>query len=229
MCGIFAHFSNSAYDKQKCIHMANRCAHRGPDNTQNVNLGTGCMIFHRLAVNDLSQSGNQPFAIIHPDCQNLNDIAPKYIYAMCNGEIYNSKQLISDYQLPVASNSDCEVIPHLYAKVGIEQCIKLLDGYFAIVIYDQYNQRVYVARDRFGVRSLYIDFVEGNELTVASEMKSLINNYDCKSESRPILQFPPRSIYEFAITTEDNVQSGISLVNSIIYYQLPSHWGTCSN
>jgi asparagine synthase (glutamine-hydrolysing) len=210
MCGIFAHFSNTEYDKNQCSQMANKCAHRGPDNTQNVDLGNGCMIFHRLAVNDLSQSGNQPFKIQTQGKEN------NCIYAMCNGEIYNSKQLIDQYQLPVTSNSDCEVIPHLYAKLGIEQCIKLLDGYFAIVIYDQEKQRVYVARDRFGVRSLYIDYTEGLKLTIASEMKSLI---DIQQSNQYIPQFPPRSISHFSVANNQ-----VSLIETTVYYQLPSHY-----
>ena len=98
---------------------------RGPETSKlrkfadNVTLG-----FHRLAINGLDEKSDQP---IHVDG----------VYLICNGEIYNYKEL---YQLipgvTPKTNSDCEVILHLYIHYGIEQTLQMLDGVFAFVILD---------------------------------------------------------------------------------------------
>ena len=69
------------------------------------------------------ESGNQP--------SRVNNIA-----LVCNGEIYNYKELIETHHLNVVSGSDCEVIIHLYLKYGIEKTLTLLDGVFAFVLYN---------------------------------------------------------------------------------------------
>ena len=58
-------------------------------------------MFHRLAINGLTESSNQPFVDEDTIC-------------MCNGEIYNYKELAEKYQIPLQTESDCEIIPHLY-------------------------------------------------------------------------------------------------------------------
>ena len=57
---------------------------------------------------------------------------------------------------PIETKSDCEVIIHLYLKYGIEQTLNMLDGVFAFVLLDENKNEVYVARDLFGVRPLFI-------------------------------------------------------------------------
>ena len=83
--------------------------HRGPDNTT-IKEGVNWTIkFHRLSINDLSSNGNQPFTF-------------KKITAFINGEIYNHKDLKEKYfkNENFISNSDCEIVPRLYHKFGIE-------------------------------------------------------------------------------------------------------------
>merc|ERR1712216_163642 len=108
MCGIFSYIANSEIDEtlmKKLVTNLNYSKHRGPDNSQygleNKQIFLG---FHRLCINDVSDKGNQP--IIHPDDFNLRLI--------CNGEIYNHKALVDKYKFNCASDSDCEVIIHLY-------------------------------------------------------------------------------------------------------------------
>lgn len=170
--------------------------HRGPDNSQFLKhvspLGTtNCVFgFHRLAVNGLGADGNQPFVL--GQCR-----------LICNGEIYNFKQLIKEYGLQsvCTSNSDCEVILHLYQRIGIEATLNALDGVFALVLYDGARDKTFVARDPFGVRSLFIgtevNIAETGSLTpaqfsVASEMKAL-------SHCAPghVAQFPSGCYFEY--------------------------------
>lgn len=171
MCGIFGLLpsGNERVDT----------SYRGPDNTTTVDLPFGTFIFHRLAINDLSFLGNQPLYI-------------KNAFMMCNGEIYNHKELEKKYDLHCVSGSDCEVIIRLYEKFGFSgQWINELDGYFACAIIDQKDQRVYLFRDPVGVRPLFYYF-DGNKFGFSSEAKSL-DNY------KFVEQFPPSSymIYNY--------------------------------
>jgi len=123
MCGIWAYIeqassqttstitlndNNLAYRK---INAAKMLECRGPDKTINMYGNDYNFIFHRLAIHDLTSSGDQPFSF---EFKNSLDEITK-IDLMCNGEIYNYKDLIHNYQLQdkIKSNSDCEVIGHL--------------------------------------------------------------------------------------------------------------------
>ena len=208
MCGIFyyqcggAHtnHTNNRISVEKYDQLfANfaKMAHRGPDNSRfqrhaahNVRSVFG---FHRLAINGLTADGNQPFEAAH--CK-----------LICNGEIYNFRELIvrHDMEQTCAGNSDCEVIIHLYKRLGMEAMLNELDGVFAMVLYDGSTNRTYVARDPMGVRSLFIGTEDmgmgmgmggmgtGIDFSVASEMKSL-------SHCAPgrVAQFPAGCYYEY--------------------------------
>ena len=91
---------------------------------------------------------------------------------MCNGEIYNHLELEKEYELKCNSKSDCEVILRLYEKIGFEETIKKLYGVFAIVLVD--GDKVYMARDRIGVRPLYFGITEEKCLAVASVPNALV-------------------------------------------------------
>jgi len=139
MCGIFAYLSNMIEDDQlNHIYMAG--SKRGPENstftkiTDKVYFG-----FHRLAINGLNDESNQP-------------IQYKQFSLICNGEIYNYIQLAEHYKLN--TQSDCEVILHLYEQFGVDS-FKLLDGEFSFILYDGLKNEIIVARDPYGVRPLY--------------------------------------------------------------------------
>jgi len=190
MCGIFAYLSNSKISNElkiKLTKIAMLSKHRGPDNTVSRMVGDNkYLVFHRLCINDLSETGNQP--LNHPDDLGLTLI--------CNGEIYNYQKLITDNSFKTRSNSDCEVILHMYKKYGIEHTVKNLDGVFAFVLIDNNLNKVYMARDPFGVRAMYLGIKDDNKdsskeaVVVSSELKSvygLANN---------IQQFKPGCYYE---------------------------------
>lgn len=166
MCGIFAYFSKRALNKASLTALTNgfgRISHRGPDNHNLKNITDKLTFgFHRLAIVDPSFRGNQP--LHHPK---------KQLMLICNGEIYNHEKLKKEYGIDTVTDSDCEVILHLYEKFGIHKALQLLDTEsFAFCLYDGQSNNLIVARDRFGVRPLYYHDQDG-QLAFASEGKAL--------------------------------------------------------
>ena len=186
MCGIFSYLGNK-YNDDELIKLAYKIVHRGPDSTINKRINDNIFFtFHRLAINGLTSESNQPFE---------ND----GIHLICNGEIFNYKKLIKEnnFENEYKSESDCEIILHLYKKYGIDKTCKLLDGEFAFVLYDSNNNTTYVARDQLGIRSLYWgkggkggkgDKDEENELFISSELKSIPSN-DIFIEQFPVASY----------------------------------------
>jgi asparagine synthase (glutamine-hydrolysing) len=126
MCGIYFRY------KGLCSTIPTRheiLKNRGPDNIKEIYEKNYCAIFYRLAIIGLD-NGMQPFI----DKTDKTDIL-----LMCNGEIYNNKNLETKYNLSISSSSDCECIMDLYKKLGIERTVRLLDGEFAFVLYDIKN------------------------------------------------------------------------------------------
>ena len=172
MCGIFSFFGNQ--DESKSVSILNKIAHRGPDNTKYMHISDKKIFlgFTRLSINGLNDGSNQPF--------NINGI-----YLICNGEIYNYKKLIEKYKFTYNSDSDCEIIIHMYNKFGIDRTLTELDGVFSFVLYDKHTDTLYAARDPIGIRSLYIyQNDDGTEYAFASEMKCL-DDYSNASQFLP--------------------------------------------
>ena len=182
MCGIFFYKGNK-FSKQDLLSNFNKIINRGPDKSKLININNNIFGFHRLSINDLSDNGMQPF--IHDN-----------IYLICNGEIYNHNNLKEKYNFNTISNSDCEVIIHLYKILGIEETCKLLDGVFSFVLYDKDKDIIYVARDPFGVRPLFIGNTLDNELFICSELKGI------HDKCIYIKQFNPGAYLEYK--NEDN-------------------------
>ena len=181
MCGIFAYISKTKIKdtfQSKLVREALKSKHRGPDNTKyRLENGNIFICFHRLCINDISDKGDQP--LTHPDDYN--------IILICNGEIYNYKELQIKYNFKMNSNSDCEIILHLYKKFGFKKTIQMLDGVFACTLFDlrDNQQKIFVARDPIGVRSLYIGTNDEGHVAFSSEMKSLHNVIDNIEQFKP--------------------------------------------
>lgn len=190
MCGIFALLNTNNFDNtQKKIisEQFNKGKRRGPEYSkledQYMKMYLG---FHRLAINGLNSESNQPIVI--------NDIV-----LICNGEIYNYKQLYNDVNVKPTTDSDCEVIIHLYINYGIEQTLNMLDGVYSFVLYDTNKDKnnLYIARDPFGVRPLYklYNMNDVDELFniygFASELKCLEYFYNQNTKYYRIEQFEP--------------------------------------
>jgi asparagine synthase (glutamine-hydrolysing) len=176
MCGIFAFINheNTENNLSAIETSFHKGVARGPEfstlnNYDNILLG-----FHRLAINGLTTQSNQP---IHHN----------NVILICNGEIYNFKQLATDHNIELKTNSDCEIILHLYNIYGIEYTLNILDGVFAFILYDKIRNIVVMARDPYGVRPLYY-FMEKNALCTASELKVL---YNLASQKNLIQNFRP--------------------------------------
>ena len=194
MCGIFSILNNNENkDLSDTIiqEQFEKGRRRGPEfstidfNHLNIILG-----FHRLAINGLNSQSNQP--IIYND-----------IVLICNGEIYNYKQLYKSIGIKPITDSDCEVIIHLFLNYGIEQTLNMLDGVFAFVLYDkrENENKVYVARDPLGVRPLYSLSLIANKQSnhifgFASELKCLEYFYNKDNKNilkKKVIQFTPGS------------------------------------
>lgn len=149
MCGIFALLNNNSTFTQKTINDAfEKGVGRGPEHSILEQSDSKAILgFHRLAINGLNEKSNQPISI-------------GTVKLICNGEIYNYKELYAHLNITPTTSSDCEVIIHLYKKYGIEQTLKLLDGVYSFILYDFRQHKtepiMYVARDPYGVRPLYI-------------------------------------------------------------------------
>ena len=144
--------------------MCDAIAHRGPDAAgEHLVPGQVAIGFRRLAIIDL-ETGNQP--IPNEDST---------VHVTCNGEIYNFRDLRSGLRTrghSFRSDSDTEVIAHLYEERGVE-CLDALQGMFAIALWDQGAERLLLARDRLGVKPLYWAPVEGG-LLYASEPGAIL-------------------------------------------------------
>lgn len=171
MCGIlFVACSTTPAKIETILESSEYIRSRGPDKMTSLVSPKGIYIFSRLSIMDTSDEANQPF--VDGD-----------VRLMCNGEIYNYKELIEEYELDCKSGSDCEVILRLYQKLGFSETVKKLNGVYALIITDK--DKVYIARDRIGVRPLFFGLTEENYLAIASVPNSLAPF--CQT----VLPFPP--------------------------------------
>ena len=106
MCGIFCILNADQKKEQFYKEQFVKGVNRGPEDSKTLVLHNVFFGFHRLAINGLNDISNQPFNI-------------KNIILMCNGEIYNYKYLYELMNVTPETDSDCEVIIHLYLKYGI--------------------------------------------------------------------------------------------------------------
>ena len=167
MCGILCIIKlKGSVDIEKAQRCLSYLRDRGPDKSS-YSLITEAdyeifMGFSRLAIMDTSDAGQQPF-------EDENGII------ICNGEIYNYKELALEYGITMKTECDCEVLLPLCQKVGFNTMIRdKLNGEFAIVYYDKKKKKLYSARDRYGVRPLYYGFnATDNTIGFSSELKGL--------------------------------------------------------
>lgn len=162
MCGIWASLHPEA--TRAAIDIV---THRGPDGggwrTYQTPAGELALGHRRLAIIATDNSGLQPMSYDNG----------RY-WVVFNGEIYNYRELraeLKDYGRSFATLSDTEVLLAAYAEWG-ESCLQKFNGMFGFVIYDVAERRLFVARDRFGVKPVYI-LANERGLAIASEIKQL--------------------------------------------------------
>ena len=159
-CGIL--LENGPVDTELLTRMREKMTHRGPDEGENFTDGQLGIGFRRLKIIDLL-TGKQPMS---------NEDGT--LWLVYNGEIYNYKTLREELVNKghhFSSQSDSEVILHLYEEKGIE-CLQSLRGMFAFVLWDKKSQTLFGARDRFGIKPFYYMDKPGL-LAFASEIKAL--------------------------------------------------------
>ena len=143
--------------------MAAALQHRGPDGS-GIHLGPGIgLAVRRLAIIDLA-TGEQPIA---------NEDGT--VVVVCNGEIYNHVELRAELAARghrFRSASDVEVIVHLYEDFGLE-CVRRLRGMFAFALWDAARRRLWLVRDRFGIKPLHYALT-GEGLYFGSELKAIL-------------------------------------------------------
>ena len=168
MCGIAGFFDPgrrldpARYDAVAGA-MADRLAHRGPDDRGVWSDGEAgiALGFRRLAIIDLSSAGHQP--MLSPDGN---------LVMVFNGEIYNHRALRAELPGPWRGHSDSEVLLAAVARWGFAAALERLEGMFAIALWDRRARCLYLARDRFGEKPLYWGW-SGSVLLFASELKAL--------------------------------------------------------
>ena len=176
MCGIAAIISNNnqLVTAQRLKQMTDALAHRGPDGegcwlNKNGTVGLG---HRRLSILDLSEAASQPFHLA-PTLSKREGEEFRYTIVH-NGEIYNYveiKESLAKKGYRFQTQSDTEVIAAAYDCYK-EECVQHFDGMFAFVIWDEQEQQLFAARDRFGEKPLYY-FFDGEQLLFASEIKAL--------------------------------------------------------
>ena len=169
MCGICGILSISpGFDASEptVVAMRDTMVHRGPDDAGADSWGDGRVAFghRRLSIVDLSPAGHNPMP---------NE--DQTVWITFNGEIYNHRALRSELEAKghrYRSNTDTETIIHLYEEEG-PRCVERLQGMFAIAIWDERRQELFLARDRLGIKPLYYTQPPGG-FAFASEIKALL-------------------------------------------------------
>ena len=168
MCGILGWISFNAGRPpiKKLEQSLESIRHRGPDHSGSWKNGNVWLGHRRLSIIDLSDTGNQPMV----------SSEGRYVIVL-NGELYNYRDYIPFLQkkgYPLRSTGDTAVLLGLYTFMG-PKVLDSVNGMFALAIWDTKEQRLFLARDRFGKKPLYYHFVEGKHIIFASEMKALVS------------------------------------------------------
>jgi asparagine synthase (glutamine-hydrolysing) len=169
MCGITGHLSGGARGDEAAVRRMNDAVrHRGPDAEGIWSSGRAVLGHRRLSIIDLRPEANQPL---------LNE--DDSIGVVANGEIYNYVELREDLLAKghtFKSNSDSEVIVHLYEEHGPAFVAKL-DGMFALALWDSRAERLVLARDRAGKKPLFYRPMPDGGLAFASEVHALLRGF----------------------------------------------------
>ncbi len=224
MCGIagfYQHKDNTDNKINTLRNMLTRIKHRGPDESGiylSHKAGLGSV---RLSIIDLS-TGTMPLS-------NFDES----LWIVFNGEIFNYielKEELINKNHTFRTNSDTEVVVHLYEEYGPE-FLKKLNGQFAIAIWDKNKQELFLARDRVGIRPLFYTQV-GKSFVFASEIKSLIEfpGVNFKISPKAISQYftfwtslSPNTVFEgiFEVTPGHYLKINSNSIKDKIYWELP--------
>jgi asparagine synthase (glutamine-hydrolysing) len=172
MCGIAGIFlqNNSHVSSEDLEDMCDVIRHRGPDDKGQYIDGSVGLGHRRLKIIDLSLKAHQPMS---------NE--DRTVWIVFNGEIYNFLELSQKLRAKghrFISQSDTEVAVHAYEEYG-EDCINHFNGMFAFAVWDKKNRKLFLARDRLGIKPLYYT-CQGGKFLFASEIKSILQDKTVK-------------------------------------------------
>lgn len=163
ICGIIHEDRNRPVDHRVLTNMTRTMIHRGP-NDEGYFIGKGSGLgMRRLSVIDL-EGGHQPFSSENGQ-----------VIAVCNGELYNYKELRAELQSKghiFRSESDVEILPHLFEEHGFDFVLSL-DGMFGIALWDESSRTLVLLRDRMGEKPLYWTHQNG-KFIFGSELKAIL-------------------------------------------------------
>ena len=163
ICGILYCGEERRVQRDTLAQMNAHIVHRGPDDDGFFVEGNVGLAMRRLSIIDI-RTGQQP--ISNED---------KSLWIVYNGEIYNHRELRSKLEARghrYHTKSDTETIVHLYEEYGRE-CVQHLRGMFAFAIWDRRSRRLFIARDRLGIKPLYY-FYDGKKFVFGSEIKAIL-------------------------------------------------------
>ena len=178
MCGFAGFFSENIVIHDEIIfNMIDKLNHRGPDNVsiwvnESKTFGFG---HARLSILDTSSAGNQP----------MISNSKRYVISF-NGEIYNHLKLREEllneqFSINFKSGSDTETLLYCFESWSINKTLEKLVGMFSLALYDTIENKLFLARDRFGEKPLYYG-LQNNNLFFSSELKSIVANINFKKE-----------------------------------------------
>jgi len=181
MCGIagIINFGSTIDNYENITETFHRnLKHRGPDaNGYYLSSSSNALLCHtRLSIIDISDNANQPI-----------ESYDKRFNIIFNGEIYNYRELkkVIYQKYKIDTNSDTEILLYMYIEYGLE-CFKYISGMFSFAIWDNVKEEIIIARDSFGIKPLYYNFIN-NKLSFCSELKALMQskqfNYELNYEA----------------------------------------------
>lgn len=209
MCGIWSYISSQNIDSNLLnILFSNfmKIKHRGPDFSSFNQYNNLLIGFHRLSIMDLSFVSNQPYTLCRDG---------RTIVFVCNGEIYNYKDLINKYNLNITSKSDCLTIPELYLNLEYNDFVKLfrynISGEFAFLLFefDESNnlKHLVVSRDMVGIRPLYYHFSK----------ETILFCSEIKSSHLPVKEVEPGNVYKYTFENKHLIDVDKFNFSNIIY------------
>ena len=167
ICGVASYQPDGSVDISVLKQMNDSIQHRGPDDDGYYQDEQASLAMRRLSIIDL-HTGQQPISNETGD-----------VWVVYNGEIYNFKDVRAELERrghAFKTQTDTEVIVHAYEEYG-DACVGHLNGMFAIALWDARKRRLFLARDRVGIKPLYY-WAGRDKLVFASELKALILHPD---------------------------------------------------
>ncbi len=160
MCGIAGIYHPNGAQQETLKQMTDAISHRGPD-AEGFFVDSEFGLAHRrLSIIDLSTAANQP----------MQSICKRY-WMVFNGEVYNFKEVAKDLDVKLKTTGDTEVILEAFAKWG-PKMVERLNGMFTIAIFDTLEKKLYLFRDRLGIKPLFI-YRKNGVLAYGSELKAI--------------------------------------------------------